>query len=115
MLQVDHEAYKAEADRRSKASQEECSQLREKVDMLTKEAASLHEKLRKLGDSTRDATDAQTAGTAKAAVRFLTLDAALPSQMLFSSLLDITFASAILSSQCQPSTYWTDEVGINSQ
>lgn len=67
-VQNDHEAFRAEANKRSAASQEECSELRGKVDAANRDIQSLQKELQRLEDSNREASAAQIADTAKAAV-----------------------------------------------
>lgn len=71
-MQNDHEAYKAEAAKRSAASQEECAQLRTRAEAASSEVAALQEKVQQLQQGSTDASATQAAVEAKSKVENLT-------------------------------------------
>ena len=67
-VQSDHEAFKAEASKRTAASQEEYSRLKEKADAAEQELAKLRQKLQHIEDDNQTSAVTQASGLAKAEV-----------------------------------------------
>ena len=67
-VQKDHEAFKAEASKRSIASQEECSKLRDKADAADQEAAKLRQKVQQIEESNQNSAVTQATSLAKTEV-----------------------------------------------
>ena len=66
--QKDHEAFKAEAAKRSTVSQEECFKLREKADAANQEAAKLRQKVQQIEESNQTSSITQATSLAKTEV-----------------------------------------------